>query len=110
MSIEDSREELEELKQQVEELRSAVEGAGLPKPSSRPRAAIVDPGGIYDPRIVRDEDLEQVVQETIKETGATSGKQMGIVIKTVRGKLRGKRYKEEELKNSVRAHLSGKAR
>jgi len=48
------------------------------------------------------------VQEALSETGATSEKQMGAVIKAARGKLCGKRFTEAELDRLVHAHLKGR--
>jgi len=101
---EELREQLKELRESVDDLRSSIEGDSTP---SR-RTVTYDPGGIYAPHLARDEDLERAVQEAVNETGATSVKQMGIVIKTARGKLRGKRFEESELDNLVHAHFREK--
>lgn len=53
--------------------------------------------------------LEGAIETAIRETGATSLTQMGLVIKTARGRLGGSgRYDEQELQNAVRARLRGK--
>jgi YqeY-like protein len=102
------KEELGELRQRVEELRAATEGVEVTRPSYRENEMPPDPGGIYAPHIARDEDMERAVQEALNETGATSEKQMGVVIKAARGKLRGKRFREAELDSLVHTHLKGK--
>jgi uncharacterized protein YqeY len=102
---EDLNRQLRELRESVDDLRSAIEGNDS---LSNRKAVSYDPGGIYAPHIARDEDLERAVQEALNETGATSEKQMGVVIKAARGKLRGKRFTETELDSLVHAHLKGK--
>jgi len=52
--------------------------------------------------------LEGAVEVAVRETGATSLTQMGLVIKAARGRLGGSgRYDEQELQNAVRARLLG---
>jgi len=101
----DVNRQLRELRESVDDLRSTIEGDN--RPTNR-KPATYDPGGIYAPHIARDEDLERAVQEALSETGATSEKQIGAVIKAARGKLCGKRFTEAELDRLVHAHLKGR--
>lgn len=101
---EDLKEQLREIRESVDDLRSAIESESPP----RRKPVAYDPGGIYAPHIARDEDLERAVREALSETGATSERQMGVVIKAARGKLRGKRFEETELESLVHTHFKGK--
>jgi hypothetical protein len=101
------KEETDNLKESIEDLKSQVERLDSYTPPYRERQMIPDPGGVYSPSIARNEDLEHAVQEAISEIGATSGRQMGMVIKAARGKLRGKQFKEEDLDTLVHDRLNG---
>ena len=59
----------------------------------------------YMPASASDEDLENAVAAAIQETGATSAKQMGAVMKAAQGKLAGKRVDGKALSEKVRARL-----
>ena len=101
------KEEMGNLKEGIANLTSQTEKLDCYTRPYRERQMLPDPGGIYSPSIARDEDLEHAVQEAINEIGASSGKQMGMVIKAARGKLRGKRFKEEALDSLVHERLKG---
>jgi uncharacterized protein YqeY len=60
----------------------------------------------YMPASATGEELEQAVNEAIAETGATSAKQMGAVMKSVQAKLAGKRIDNRAVSEKVKARLS----
>lgn len=59
----------------------------------------------YMPTQLTDEELEQIVKETINETGATSKKDMGTVMSAVMPKVRGK-ADGSKVNQYVQQHLS----
>ena len=59
----------------------------------------------YLPASVAPAELEAAVTEAIQETGATSPKQMGAVMKAAQGKLAGKRVDGKALSDLVKQHL-----
>jgi uncharacterized protein YqeY len=61
----------------------------------------------YLPAAATDADLALAVEETIKELGATSMKDMGAVMKAVRPKLEGKTVDGKALSDIVKAKLGG---
>lgn len=61
----------------------------------------------YLPAAATEKDLEVAVNEAIAETGATSAKQMGLVMKAANGKLAGKRVDGKALSELVKARLAG---
>jgi|SRR6185312_16406162 len=60
----------------------------------------------YLPASASDDDLQQAVDAAISETGATSAKQMGVVMKAAQAKLAGKRVDGKLLSEKVKSHLS----
>ncbi|HWR49676.1 MAG TPA: GatB/YqeY domain-containing protein [Bryobacteraceae bacterium] len=60
----------------------------------------------YMPASASDEDIEAAIQGAIAETGVTSSKQMGVVMKATQAKLAGKRVDGKVLSDRVRAKLS----
>ena len=60
----------------------------------------------YLPASASDDDLNQAVDAAISETGATSAKQMGVVMKAAQAKLAGKRVDGKLLSEKVKARLS----
>jgi uncharacterized protein len=59
----------------------------------------------YLPVSASDEDLDRAVSEAIAETGATSAKQMGQVMKAVQAKLAGKRVDNKAVSEKVKSKL-----
>ncbi len=59
----------------------------------------------YMPAVASDEDLDQAIQAAMEETGVTSIKQMGVVMKAVQAKLGGKRADGKALSEKVRSRL-----
>ncbi len=62
----------------------------------------------YLPAAPSDAEISQAIEAALAETGATSSKQMGAVIKGVRARLEGKTVDGKVLSDRVRGRLSGK--
>jgi uncharacterized protein len=60
----------------------------------------------YMPATAGDEEIAAAIEAALAETGATSSKQMGLVMKAVQAKLAGKRVDGKALSDQVRARLS----
>jgi uncharacterized protein YqeY len=60
----------------------------------------------YLPAGASGEEIDAAIAEALAETGATSAKQMGIVIKAAQAKLKGKTVDGKALSDKVRAKLS----
>jgi uncharacterized protein len=59
----------------------------------------------YMPAVASPEDLASAVAAAISETGATSSKQMGLVMKAAQQKLAGKRIDGKQLSELVKSKL-----
>lgn len=59
----------------------------------------------YMPAGASDEDMDSAIAAAIAETGATSAKQMGLVMKAAQAKLAGKRVDGKVLSERVRSKL-----
>ncbi len=60
----------------------------------------------YMPALATDEDIDAAINAALAETGVTSQKQMGLVMKATQAKLAGKRVDGKVLSDRVRARLS----
>jgi uncharacterized protein YqeY len=60
----------------------------------------------YMPAAPTDQEIDAAIAAAIAETGVTSAKQMGVVMKAVQAKLAGKRVDGKALSEKVRARLS----
>ena len=60
----------------------------------------------YMPASASPEDIEKAIADALVETGATSAKQMGVVMKAAQAKLTGKRVDGKALSEKVRARLA----
>jgi uncharacterized protein YqeY len=60
----------------------------------------------YMPAMAAAEEIEAAIAAAITETGVTSQKQMGVVMKAAQAKLAGKRVDGKALSEQVRAKLS----
>ena len=60
----------------------------------------------FMPASASDDDLNDAVATAIQETGATSAKQMGAVMKAAQAKLAGKRVDGKILSEKVRSKLA----
>jgi hypothetical protein len=60
----------------------------------------------YMPAAPSDREIEEAIAQALAETGATTQKQMGVVMKAAQAKLAGKRVDGRALSEKVRARLS----
>ncbi len=60
----------------------------------------------YMPAAPSDQEIEAAITAAIAETGVTSAKQMGVVMKAAQAKLAGKRVDGKALSEKVRGRLS----
>jgi uncharacterized protein YqeY len=60
----------------------------------------------YMPSAPTDQEIEDAIGQALAETGATSQKQMGLVMKAAQAKLAGKRVDGRALSEMVRARLT----
>ena len=60
----------------------------------------------YLPSAPSEEEIEAAIAAAIAETGATTAKQMGLVMKAAQAKLAGKRVDGKALSDKVRAKLT----
>lgn len=60
---------------------------------------------VYLPKAATPAEIEQAVAEAVVETGATSVKEMGIVMKAAQAKLQGKSVDGKMVSESVKAKL-----
>jgi uncharacterized protein len=60
----------------------------------------------YMPAAPTEGEVDTAISAALAETGATSAKQMGVVMKAVQSKLAGKRVDGKALSEKVRARLS----
>jgi uncharacterized protein YqeY len=60
----------------------------------------------YMPSAPSDQEIEDAIGQALAETGATTQKQMGLVMKAAQAKLTGKRVDGKALSEKVRARLS----
>jgi uncharacterized protein YqeY len=60
----------------------------------------------YMPAAPADQEIDDAITAAMAETGITSAKQMGVVMKAVQAKLTGKRVDGKALSEKVRSRLS----
>jgi uncharacterized protein YqeY len=60
----------------------------------------------YMPAMATDEEIDAAIATALAETGVTSAKQMGVVMKAVQAALAGKRADGKVLSDKVRSRLS----
>jgi uncharacterized protein YqeY len=60
----------------------------------------------YLPASASEEDMQAAIEAAVAETGATSAKQMGLVMKAAQAKLAGKTVDGKMLSDKVRARLA----
>jgi len=100
--------ELEVLNTLVKQRKDAAE---LYRKGGRPELAEKEEAELrliesYMPSAPTEEEMEAAVAAALAETGATSTKQMGVVMKAAQAKLAGKRVDGKTLSEKVRAKLS----
>src|SRR3990172_5613271 len=91
------------LKQRKESVEQFTKGGRMDLAEKETRQiAIVEP---YLPAGATDADLDRAIEAAIAETGATSPKQMGAVVKSAKALLSGKTVDGKTLSDRVRARL-----
>jgi len=60
----------------------------------------------YMPAAPSDDEIDAAISSALAETGVTSAKQMGVVMKVTQAKLAGKRVDGKALSDKVRARLA----
>ncbi len=91
-------------------LKQRRESADMFRKGAREELALKEEGEItileaYLPAVPTAQELEAAVAAALAETGATSAKQMGLVMKAAQGKLAGKRVDGKALSELVKAKL-----
>jgi uncharacterized protein YqeY len=104
----DENAELQVLKTLIKQRMDSVE---MFRKGNRPELADKEEAEIkiiesYMPAAPSDEEMESAIAAAMAETGVTSLKQMGVVVKAVQAKLAGKRVDGKALADKVRARLS----
>ena len=91
------------LKQRTESAEMFRKG-GRPEQAGKEEAerALIES---YLPAAASDAEIDAAIQEAIAETGITSLKQMGVVMKAVQGRLKGKMVDGKMLSEKVRSRL-----
>lgn len=92
-------------------IKQRRESADMFRKGGREEMAVLEEAEIklietYLPATASREDMEQAVAAAISETGATSSKQMGLVMKAAQVRLTGKRVDGKELSELVKAKLT----
>jgi hypothetical protein len=92
-------------------LKQRRESADMFTKGNRPELAAKEEDEIkiiegYLPAVASPEEMEAAVTAAIAETGATSAKQMGLVMKAAQGKLGGKRTDGKALSELVKGKLA----
>jgi uncharacterized protein YqeY len=103
----DEASEQQILKQLVKQRTDAAEmfrKGGRPEQADKEEAerALIES---YMPAVASEEDIAAAVQAALDETGVTSLKQMGVVMKAAQAKLGGKRADGKALSEKVRSRL-----
>jgi hypothetical protein len=104
----DEAAEMQVLKSLIKQRRDAIE---MFRRGNRPELAEKEEAEIrlieaYLPAAPGAEEVEAAIQAALAETGVTSLKQMGVVMKAAQAKLAGKRVDGKALSDLVRARLS----
>ncbi|MBV9264652.1 MAG: GatB/YqeY domain-containing protein [Acidobacteriaceae bacterium] len=91
-------------------LKQRREAADMFRKGGREESALKEEGEIkliesYLPAVASQEELESAVAAAISETGATSSKQMGLVMKSAQARLAGKRVDGKALSELVKQKL-----
>jgi uncharacterized protein YqeY len=103
----DEKAELQVLNMLLKQRREAAEmfrKGGRPELAEREEAELCQIES-YMPAQAGEEEIETAIQAALAETGITSQKQMGTVMKAVQARLAGKRVDGKALSDKVRARL-----
>lgn len=92
-------------------IKQRIEAADMFRKGGREELAAKEDGErklieSYMPASATDEEIEAAIAGAMAETGTTSLKQMGVVMKAAQAKLAGKRVDGKALSEKVRAKLS----
>jgi uncharacterized protein len=107
----DEKAELQVLNTLIKQRREAAEmfrKGGRPELAEKEEAELKLIEG-YMPASASDDEIEAAIAEALAETGVTSLKQMGVVMKATQARLSGKRVDGKALSEKVRARLSASA-
>jgi len=104
----DEKAELQVLNTLLKQRREAAE---MFRKGNRPELAEKEEAEViliesYMPAVPTEEEMEAAVAAALAETGVTSLKQMGVVMKAAQARLAGKRVDGKALSDRVRARLS----
>ena len=104
----DTQSELQVLNTLVKQRRESAE---MFRKGNRPELAEREEAELkliesYMPSAPSDEEIDSAIAQALAETGVTSAKQMGAVMKAVQAKLAGKRVDGKILSDRVRAKLT----
>ncbi len=104
----DEATELQILKTLVKQRRDSIE---MFQKGNRPDLAGKEEAELklietYMPAAPTDEEVDAAISAAISESGVTSSKQMGVVVKAAQAKLAGKRVDGKALSDKVRSKLS----
>ncbi|HXN47808.1 MAG TPA: GatB/YqeY domain-containing protein [Bryobacteraceae bacterium] len=103
----DERTEQQVLNTLIKQRREAAEmfrKGGRPEQAEKEEAELLLIES-YMPAMASEEDIEAAIVTALAETGVTSAKQMGVVMKAVQAALAGKRADGKVLSDKVRARL-----
>ena len=92
-------------------LKQRRESADLFRKGGREELALKEEGEMailaaYLPAVPTDEEMEAAVAAALAETGATTAKQMGLVMKAAQSRLAGKRVEGKALSELVKKKLA----
>jgi len=93
------------VKQRRESVEMFTKGGRIDLADKETREIAIIEG--YLPAAAGAEDMDRAIAAAITETGATSAKQMGAVVKAARAHLEGKTVDGKALSDRVRARLGG---
>jgi hypothetical protein len=91
-------------------IKQRRESADMFRKGGRPEMAVKEEAEeklieTYMPAGASPEEIDKAIHEAIAETGATSAKQMGLVMKAAQAKLAGKRVDGKALSEKVKSKL-----
>ncbi len=92
-------------------IKQRIDAAEMFRQGGRPEMAEKEEAELrliesYMPASATEEEIQAAIASALGETGVTSSKQMGVVMKAVQAKLAGKRVDGKTLSEQVRARLS----
>jgi hypothetical protein len=106
----DSMKPLDESSEMQSLIKQRRESADMFRKGGRPEMAVKEEAEeklieTYMPAGASPEEIDKAIHEAIAETGATSAKQMGLVMKAAQAKLAGKRVDGKALSEKVKSKL-----